>query len=122
MAERPQPLIRQSIVVSLFNFLIEPNSAQRIPGVIGWHFDVVERVSHQLVRIATAVGNPNTARSTHDGVQRRRHAAGGSDALDSPLVHRVHIRLAVRDNDELHIAEAGTDQILKRLTIPSEFL
>ena len=103
VAERPEPFVGQAVVVAFLFFLGQPHAAQRVSGVFGRNRDMIGLVDGGPVGVARAVPNPDTAGGPHHRVERRRHAAGGTQALDRLARESMDVRLAIGDHDHLII-------------------
>jgi len=79
---------------------------------------MVAGVHRLAVGIAGTVAHPHPPASAHDRVECRGHAAGGLAVDDLATLIVVRIRLAVRDHDQLVVAQALFDDLLQSLFVP----
>jgi hypothetical protein len=120
VAQRPQPFIRQAVVVALLLFLGQPDQSQ-VVCVLPWrHPYMTAGVHHGAVCVAGAVADPDAAAGPDHGVKRGGHAAGGGDDFDAPLLVPVQIRRAVGDNNEFVTFEPVGNQLMQGLACPHE--
>src|SRR5687767_15506846 len=122
MAERPEALVREAVVVAGLFFGREPDPAQLVRGGVGWHFHPVMTVHHLPVGASAAVGDPGSRAGAHDRLQRRHQAAGGSADRDPRLGPGVDIRLTVGDHDDLVTPELTMQDGFQRLGAPGDLL
>ena len=120
MAQRPQALVGEAVVVAFFLFVGEPDAAQGVARVIRWHLHVIVAVHHLAVGRAAAVRDPGAGTGAHDGLDRRDHAAGRH--LHRPMLAvaswRVDVGLAVRHHQHGAVVELFAHHLLQRLRRP----
>ena len=119
MTQRPQALIRESIVIALFLLGREPHPPQGIGGIVGRHSDLIEPVDGFAIGGSRAVRYPHTRTGSHDRLQGRHHAARRH------LHHRamigvviVDVRLAVRDDEHLRGVQVIVHHLFEGLRSP----
>jgi len=101
VAERPEALIGEAIVVALVFFFREPHAAQRVARAIGRDTQAVKDVDRFAVGTAGAIRDPCAITCQQYRLESRDHAAGRHDHPDSfpRSLEYVHVRLAI-GNDE----------------------
>ena len=82
VAEGPEPLVGEPVVITLFHLLGQPHPAQGVARSLRRNLDVILFIDGQSIRVGRAVGDPHSARRSHHGVERRGHPAGRSHTLD----------------------------------------
>ena len=119
VAQRPESLVGEAVVVPLFLLLGEPHAAQGVGRIIRRHADVVEAVHRLAIRVAGAVRDPHAGAGAHDGLERRDHAARGH------LHHRavvgievMDVGLAIRHDDHLRGMQVIAHHLAQRLRRP----
>src|SRR2546422_2708135 len=95
MAQRPQPLVRESIVVSGLLLRRQPHAAQLIGRLLRRHRHAGMLVHHLPIGGATAVCNPRARAGAHDRLHGRDQAARGPPQRDAIALADVDVRLAV---------------------------
>ena len=112
VAQGPEGLIGEAIVVAFFFFPGQPEPAQLIFGVFGGHHDGILPHHGLLVGFATTGGHPGAAGGLHQGIQGDGHTAGGHNDLYLPAPVDMHIGFAVGHQDELVVTKLLLNQIL----------
>ena len=88
VAQRPQALVGEAVVVALLLLLRQPHPADPVGGMLGRHHHVVVLVDRVAVGVARAVRDPGA---------RGRRASIGSSAVTRPLAGRwISITLSLR--------------------------
>jgi len=119
MAQRPQTLIRQSVVVALLFGGRQPNSAQRIGGILGRHAHSIVTVDRLAIGRATAVCHPGAGAGAHDRLKCRDHAAGRYLHLDlSAFAELMRIRFAIGNHHDLRRMQLFAHHLLQCLRGP----
>ena len=119
VAEGPEPLVREPVVVASLLGLGEPQSAQVVGLVPGRNTDAVVGIHGVVVGRATAVGDPRARARAHDRFHRRDEAAGGVDHADRAVRHPlVDVGLTVRHDHDALTVEAGAKDTAKALGRP----
>jgi hypothetical protein len=112
VAERPESLICQAVVVALLFFLRQPHPAQRVSWVFRRHADMIVLVNGGPICIARAMPDPDSAGSLHHRVQGRGHATRGTQALDRVTRESMDVSLSIRNNDHLITRHLRRDEIM----------
>ncbi len=101
VAQRPQRLVGQAIVIAGHFGIAEPQAAQPVRRVQMLGQDVVVGVDRGAVGRAAAMGDPAAAFFGQDGFERRHQAAGGPLGIDAVTRLRMHARCAVGHDDQV---------------------
>src|ERR1700723_2887867 len=110
VAERPEPFVRETVIVAVFFFLGQPDASQRVVRIVRRHANVVVLVDSILISVARAMCDPCAVASQHDGLKRSYDAAGGNDGANrSVLIAHVEIRLAIRNHEQRGILQFAED-------------
>ena len=119
MAQRPQPLVGEAVVIAVLLLLAEPDAAQRIGGIVGRHRDAVVAVDALAVGRARAMRDPDAAAGAHHRLQRRDEAAGRGLQHDlAVLAAVVDVGLAVGDHHHLRARQFLHQQLVQGLRRP----
>src|SRR5262249_24280504 len=110
VAERPQALVGEAVVVPRLFVGLQPDPAQRIGGIVGGQPDAL---AHDPVGIAAPVGDPHAAARDHDRLHRREEAAGRLELADATTVAHVAHRLAIREYEDRAGPEAHLDELFE---------
>jgi hypothetical protein len=105
LAQRPQALVGEAVVIAAFLVVSEPDAAQRVRGPVRRHVDAIVRVDGRAVRRAAAVRDPRAGARAHDRLHRRHEAARRMPYDDPLALLHVDVRLAVRDEQHLVAGE-----------------
>ncbi|MCR4414716.1 MAG: hypothetical protein NUV77_20055 [Thermoguttaceae bacterium] len=105
VAQRPEGLVGEPVVVALLLGLGEPDAPEGVRGAFRGNGHAVLFVDDGLVGVAAAVGHPGAAADPHHGIQGGRQAAGRAHAADRIAVVGVDIGLAVGDDHDLQAVE-----------------
>ncbi len=119
VAQSPQALVAKSVVITLLLLRSQPHPAQGIRRIIGRHLDLIVSIHRFAIRGAGAVRHPDARTGTHDGFQRRHHAARGH--LHDGILVRVEImdvRFPIRDDDDLRRVQVIAYHLTQRLRCP----
>ncbi len=101
MAERPETLVGEPVVVRRERRLLEPQPAQLIRRVFGRNRHLVRGIDDASIRRAGAMCDPHAAALPHQRVERDRNAAGGRLGDDRAVrVLAVQVRLAIGHDDQ----------------------
>src|SRR5262249_36267968 len=115
MAEGPQPLVGEAVVVAGLLLVAEPDAPQRIRGIRRWQPDALADLA---VGVAAAVRDPHAAARLHDRTERGHQTAGRLLLThDTPVAH-VADRLAIRYDEHGTAAEPHLDELLETLLRP----
>src|SRR5881396_3180442 len=118
VAERPEPLVREPVVVAVLLLLRQPHPAQRVARVVLRHAEPPARVRGLPVGIAAPVSDPHAAARAHHRIHRGHEPAGGRQGLDPPALPHVAHRFSVGHDDERPAGEAEVDELLEALLRP----
>ena len=101
VAERPQPLVGEPLVVVVLLGLGQPDAPQIVGRRIGGDPHPVVVVDGQPVGVAGPVRDPDPPALAHQGVEGHRDPAGGRRPRDAPVLGaRMDVRLAVGHHDQ----------------------
>ena len=119
MAQRPQPLVREAVVVPSFFLLGKPDTAQRVGLGARWYANVATRIHRLAVGRAAAVGDPHAGTSTHYRLDRRDQTARWMLNHDG-LVRTVHmdVRLTIGDDYDALAVQVAAQRIVQPLGCP----
>ena len=95
VAERPEPLVREAVVVARFLRRREPEAPDLIRGVVDRHGDSIVAVHHFAIGGAGAMRDPGAGAGTHDRFERRHESTRGLLHDNIAALKHVQIRLAV---------------------------
>ena len=113
MAERPETLVCETIVVALLLLLGEPDAPQFVAGVVRRHHHTTILIRRFLVSVASPLGDPCAAAGHQNGAQGSGQAACGGHTFNVPVLVPVHEGLPIGNDNELPAREAGLDHFLK---------
>src|SRR5579864_5451345 len=111
VTERPQGLIGEAVVVSLFLAWAQPNAPQGEAWIFRRNAHMVEPIYGSPIRITTSVCDPGAATGAHDRIEGHRQATGRLHAFDRSCDAAMYVRLPVRYQDELVIAQLRVNQL-----------
>jgi hypothetical protein len=111
VAERPQALVRQTVVESLLLFFAQPDPPERVRRVVRRDTNPVPFVHHVAIRVPAPVCDPGSAARLHQRVDRRCHPAGRFHHRDLVTDIPMDVRFAVRNHDELDTRHLRGDQL-----------
>ena len=115
VAERPQPLVGEAVVITSFLLVAQPHAPQRVGRIRRRQADALADLA---IGVAAAMGDPHAAARLHDGAERGDEAAGRLLlAHDAAVAHVTH-RLAVGDDEHRPAAEAELDELLEAFLGP----
>ena len=115
VGERPEPLVREAIVVTPLILRREPDPPQQIGRRFRGDLDPIAGVDDLGVRVSGAGRDPDAAPFAHQRVERDRDAAGRRHGLNRTVrLSRVLVWLAVRYHDE-RTAELVLQQYLRHV-------
>ena len=97
VAQRPQPLVGDAVVVALLFLFGQPDQPQGVGRVVGRDHHAVAVVHRQVVSGAAAVGDPSPGAFLHQRVDGGGHAARGSGDAEIAFHQFVNVGLAVGD-------------------------
>jgi hypothetical protein len=100
MAKRPEPLVRQSLVVTFLFFIRQPDAAERVAWMLRGDTHAILLVGDGPVRISRPVGDPRAFARQQDGLHRRYQTARRHEHRDTRLAQHVHIRFAIGHHEE----------------------
>ena len=66
VAERPEPLVGKSIIITLFFFLGEPDPFEHVLRLLGGNSDFALVINHLAVGITASMGNPGSSAGLED--------------------------------------------------------
>ncbi len=118
VAERPQPLVREAVVVARLLFGGEPDPLQGEARVVRRHPQATARVRGLSVRVAAGLRHPHPSARPHDRIHRGDQAAGRRHHVDLALLPDVTDRLAVRHHHQRPLAEPHLGELLEALLGP----
>ena len=95
VAQRPNSLVREPVVVPLFLLFGEPDSAQGIARIIRRNDQPVIRVHHLRVGVARSMRHPRSIAGAKHGLKGGNQAAGRHIDFDRFPAADVHIGFAV---------------------------
>ena len=76
MAQRPQPLVRESVVVAALFGRVQPDPAEPVPGVGGRHVDAVALIDNGSIGGAGAVCHPHARAGVYQRFKGRDQSTG----------------------------------------------
>jgi hypothetical protein len=101
MAERPQRLVREAVVIALLFLFIEPHATETVLGIVRRHVQPISPFHDVSIRSSGPVSDPDAATCFHHRLQ------GGDDATRRAFRERLAIeasimskRLAVREHHD----------------------
>ncbi len=109
VAERPEALVREAVVVAALFLPGQPDAAQRVAGMIRRHTQPARLIHDDAIGAAGALRDPCPAAREHDGLDRGDQPARRHDDLDAAIAEPVHVRFAVRHDEERLIREPVPD-------------
>ncbi len=118
VAQRPEALVGIAVVEPLFLHLAEPDPPEDVAGVVRRDRDVVPVIDDVAVRIPQAGRDPGPAAGPDDRIEGHGHAAGRGDAADPLVGVDVDVGFAVRDDDQLPVADLLGDRALQGFAVP----
>ena len=118
VAERPQPLVGEAVVVPRLLLRREPDALEREARVVGGHAEAAPRVRGLAVRVAAGLRDPDAAAGAHHRIHRGDEAAGRRDHLDAAVLPDVADGLAVGDHHQRPLAEPHLGELLEPLFRP----
>ena len=118
MAERPESLIGKAVVVPFLFLLRQPNTAERILGVLGGNPQPVVFVDRFAVGVARSLGNPGAVTSAENGMERGHQATGRSDGFHRFTAANVHVGLAVGNDKKRPSSELALHVYVQPLRRP----
>ena len=121
VAERPQPLVREPVIVAVLFLLGQPYPLQGVGRFPGRHAELVVAVDRFTVRIAASVRDPEAVADPHHGIERGDQPARGDDATDARAVLLVHVRLPVRYEVQFFPAELRAHVVPQAVGRPGGF-
>ena len=131
VAQRPETLVRKSVVVAFLFFLGQPDAPQRVLWFVGRNAQAIVFVHRFAIRIARPRRDPRSVARAQDRLERSHQAARRNHRFDSFVSVHVHVRLAVRYHHErtlqrlalhAHSQALGRPHRLPGLAKPSLFL
>jgi hypothetical protein len=105
VTQRPQPFVREAVVIAALLLLGEPDAAQRVRGLAGRHLDVVVPIDGLLVRGAVAMRDPRAGAGAHDRLHRGDQATRRAADRDLIALPHVDVRLAIGYEQDLVAGE-----------------
>src|SRR5271155_1525092 len=97
VAERPQSLVREAVVIAFLFFLGEPHPAQRISRILGRNAETVEAVDGFAIRITAPMRDPGSVRCAQHWFESRDQTTGRHNRLHRPALMHVAVGLSVRN-------------------------
>ncbi len=122
VAQRPQPLVGEAVVVAGLLLRRKPDAADLVGGLFRRHRDAVVLVHHLAVGRAAAVGDPGAGAGAHDRLQRGDQPARGPLHLDAIAAALVHVGLAVGHHDHVLAAQFAAQNAAQRLRRPGDLV
>ncbi len=119
VAERPQPFVREAVVVALLFFLGEPHTPNQIRFFAGRHQYVIFAIDRIAIGGAAAVSHPDTGTGAHHGLER-----GHESARRVLNFHRsfagvlMNVGFAVGEDDHLLAVKIPVEALLQALRGP----
>ena len=103
VAERPQALVREAVVVAAMLVVGEPHVAQPVARIGGWHIKSVATVDAAVVVGRSPVCHPCSRAAPDDRFERRHEATGRSFSADAAVgpANRSQ-RRTIRKHDHPH--------------------
>ena len=118
MAQRPQTLVRQAVIVPVLLRVGQPHAAQRVGRIVGRYRDAVPGINRLAIGRAAAMRNPGPAAGAHYRLERRDEATRGDLHHYSRVRPVVDVRFPVGDHQNLHAGQFLGKQELKRSRRP----
>ncbi len=100
VAQGPEPLVRKSVVIAFLFLRAQPHAPQRVFRLVGRYDQAIVRINCFAIRISRSVRDPSSVAGSQDRFERRHQSAGGNKRLDGLAAPHMHIRFAIRDNEE----------------------
>jgi len=113
VAQGPEPLVREAVVVPLLLFGGEPEPPQLVLVFARRQGDPVVAVHRLAVGAAAAMRDPRARARPHDGLDRRDEPAGGPPHHHLAALAVVDVRFAVGHHDHLVAPQLGAQQGLE---------
>ena len=120
VAQRPQALVGEAIVVAGFLLPGEPDAAHAVGRILRRHHDVVAGVDHVAVGAAGAVRDPSARAGAHHRLERGHQAARRPLHLDAVVPPHVDIGLAVGHDQHLVALEVIAQDRAQRIGSPTD--
>ena len=108
VAQRPKRAIGEAVVIPLNVGVVEPHTAQLVRRIARRHRDAAHFIGDLMVGVSRTPRDPGAVGASHRGVEGAHKAAGGLLDLGFTVdAAHVFVRLAVRDENELAVAEVA---------------
>ena len=119
VAQRPQALVGEAVVVTALFLLGQPHAAQQVRVLARRHVDEVLGVHRLAIGGAAAVRDPDARTSAHHRLERGDQARGRM-MHDDPAVaiEVVDVRLAIGEHDDAFAEQISLERILQSLRRP----
>src|SRR4030042_2721581 len=121
VAERPEPLIGKSIVITFFFFFGEPDPFEDVLRLLWGNSDFTLVIHHLAVGITASMSNPGSSAGLEDRLQGRHQPTGGPQAFHLFPSSFMHVRFAVGYHEEKPFLEEGTYLLFKPRWRPGGF-
>ena len=105
MAERPQPLVREAVVVALLLLLREPNAAQLVGRIVGRDLNAIVPVDDFTISRTAPVRDPRARTGAHDRLEGRDESARRTLDHDGVVLPNMDVGLAVGNDDHILTAK-----------------
>ena len=122
VAQRPQPLVGEAVVVAGLLLRRQPDAADLVGGFVRRHRDAIVLVHHFAIGRAAAVGDPGARAGAHDRLQRGDQPARGALHLDAIAAALVDVGLAVGHHDHVFAAQFAVQNAAQRLRRPGDLI
>lgn len=111
VAERPEGLVGQAVVVPRRLLLGQPDPLQGVARGLRRNRDLPLGVHHLPIGGAAAVGDPQPPRGAQDRVEGGDQPAGRAEAADLPVLEGMDIGLAIGDHDETSLPQPLPEEV-----------
>ena len=119
VAERPEALVGEAVVVALLFFGREPDPPDEVGLFAGRHADPPVLVGRLSVRGAAAVGDPDSGAGAHDRLERGDETARRMNDDDTAVLGPfVDVGFPIRDDDDFLAVQVAVERLLEPLRRP----
>jgi len=105
VTQRPQRLVREAVVVRIDFVVLQPDPTQRIGFFARRHHQTTRCVRGLRIRGTRTPCHPCSMNASHGGIESGHQTASGLLDLDALDAAHVLVWLAIRDENELAVAE-----------------